>query len=127
MAVTEAGCSIVKPGIDVMDDSTPEGQILLKIWKGVTSQPTGPYRVFWGTEVETPANLWGFFDFASVEEHEKFAEEYVQPNPGEHHCELIADHVHQDLERISSQTSPRSLAVTISQSTSTSRPTHTLP
>ncbi|KAG6361735.1 hypothetical protein INS49_009963 [Diaporthe citri] len=76
MVVTEAGCSIVKPGIDVMDDSTPEGQILLSIWKGVTSQPTGPYRVFWGTEVENPANLWGFFDFASVEEHEKFAEEF---------------------------------------------------
>lgn len=110
-----------------MDDSTPEGQILLKIWKGVTSQPTGPYRVFWGTEVENPANLWGFFDFASVEEHEKFAEESVQPNPWEHHRELIADHVHPDLERISSQTSPRSLAVTISQSMSTSRPTHTLP
>ncbi|KAI7775026.1 hypothetical protein LA080_007452 [Diaporthe eres] len=76
MVVTEAGCSIVKPGIDVMDDSTPEGQILLSIWKGVTSQPTGPYRVFWGTEVENPANLWGFFDFASVEEHEKFAKEF---------------------------------------------------
>ncbi|KAG8170225.1 hypothetical protein KVR01_000970 [Diaporthe batatas] len=76
MAITEAGCSIVKPGIDVMDESTPEGQILLKIWKGVTSQPTGPFRVFWGTEVENPANLWGFFDFASVEEHEKFAEEF---------------------------------------------------
>lgn len=75
MVVTEAGCSIVKPGIDVMDESTPEGQILLSIWKGVTSQPTGPYRVFWGTEVENPANLWGFFDFASVEEHEKFAKE----------------------------------------------------
>lgn len=59
-----------------MDDSTPEGQILLSIWKGVTSQPTGPYRVFWGTEVENPANLWGFFDFASVEEHEKFAKEF---------------------------------------------------
>ncbi|KAK2599521.1 hypothetical protein N8I77_011272 [Diaporthe amygdali] len=78
MAITEAGCSIVKPGIDVMDDSTPEGQILLKIWKGVTSHPTGPFRVFWGTEVENPANLWGFFDFVSVEEHQKFADEIAK-------------------------------------------------
>lgn len=118
MAVTEAGCSIVKPGIDVMDDSTPEGQILLSIWKGVTSQPTGPYRVFWGTEVENPANLWGFFDFASVEEHEKFAKEYVPPGPYIRSRLLIADKKHSDLERTSSQTFPRSSAVTISQSTS---------
>ncbi|KAI3401966.1 hypothetical protein diail_3940, partial [Diaporthe ilicicola] len=52
---------------------------LLSIWKGVTSYPTGPYRVFWGTEVENPSNLWGFFDFASVEEHEKFAKEHAEP------------------------------------------------
>lgn len=75
---------IVKPGMDIMDDSTPEGQILLKIWKGVTSQPTGPYRVFWGTEVENPSNFWGFFDFPSVEGHEKFAQEYAPSNPWEH-------------------------------------------
>jgi hypothetical protein len=95
MVITEAGCNTVKPGIDLMDETTSEAQILLKIWKGVTSQPTGPYRVFWGTEVENPANLWAFFDFESVEEHKKFAEGYVPLRFSAYHQLLAADHEHQ--------------------------------
>ncbi|KUI70035.1 hypothetical protein VM1G_05291 [Cytospora mali] len=76
MAVTEVGCMTVKPGVDVMDENAPGGKILVTAWKQATSQPTGPYRIYWGLEVENPTNIWSFFDFASVEEHEKFAKEY---------------------------------------------------
>ena len=73
MAVTEIGCMVVKPGVDVIDENAAGGKILTKAWKEVTSQPTGPFRVHWGLEVEDPSNLWCFFDFASVEEHAEFA------------------------------------------------------
>lgn len=77
MPVTEFGPMVVKPGLDVMDESTPEGNIVTTAWKGVTSERTGPFRVYWGMEVEYPQNFWAFFDFESVEEHEKFAKEYA--------------------------------------------------
>lgn len=73
MAVTEIGCMTIKPGVDVTDENTPAGKIIVDAWKGITSEPTGPFRVYGGLEVENPINHWGFFDFASVEEHEKFA------------------------------------------------------
>lgn len=76
MAVTEIGCMVVKPGIDVMNEDSPGGQIISKAYKAVTSEPTGPYTVYYGLEVENPSNFWGFFDFESVQEHEKFAKEY---------------------------------------------------
>lgn len=77
MPVTEFGPMVVKPGLDVMDESTPEGKIVTTAWKGVTSEKTGPFRVYWGMEVENPENFWSFFDFESVEEHKRFAKEYV--------------------------------------------------
>lgn len=77
MPVTEVGCMVVKPDVDIMDENSPGGRIITKAWKAVTSEPTGPYRVYWGLEVENPAYSWGFFDFESVEEHQKFAKEYV--------------------------------------------------
>lgn len=70
---------VVKPGVDVMDETTPGGKIVTAAWKGVTSEKTGPFRVYWGMEVENPENFWSFFDFESVEEHKKFAKEYVLP------------------------------------------------
>lgn len=79
MPVTEFGPMVVKPGVDVMDETTPAGKIVTSAWKGVTSEKTGPFRVYWGMEVENHENLWSFFDFESVEEHKKFAEEYVLP------------------------------------------------
>lgn len=67
---------VVKPDVDIMDENSPGGQIITKAWKAVTSEPTGPYTVYWGLEVENPTYSWGFFDFESVEEHQKFAKEY---------------------------------------------------
>lgn len=77
MPVTEIGCHGVKPGVDFMAESTHEGQILTAAWKAATSEKTGPYNLYWGMEVENPSNFWGFFDFDSVEDHEKFAKEFV--------------------------------------------------
>lgn len=77
MPVTEFGPMVVKAGLDVMDESTPEGKIVTTAWTGITSENTGPFRIYWGMEVENQQNFWSFFDFDSVEEHEKFAKEYV--------------------------------------------------
>ncbi|KAF3761870.1 hypothetical protein M406DRAFT_358121 [Cryphonectria parasitica EP155] len=76
MPVTEVGCMTVRPGLDVMNETTREGKIVTTAWKAVTSEKTGPYRVSWGLEEENPVNFWAFFDFASVEEHQKFAQEH---------------------------------------------------
>ncbi|ROW01351.1 hypothetical protein VMCG_05888 [Cytospora schulzeri] len=76
MAITEIGCVVLKPGVDVIDESTPGSNILVTAWKKITSQPTGPFRIYWGLEVENPSNLWSFFDFASVEEHQQFGKEF---------------------------------------------------
>ena len=76
MAVTEVGCMGVKPNIDIMDQDTPEAQILTGVWKTVTTKPGGPHRVYWGLEREDPSRVWGFFDWDSVEQHQKFAQTY---------------------------------------------------
>jgi hypothetical protein len=73
MPVTEVGCMGVKPNLNIMDPSTHEGRVLTRTWKAVTSAPGGPHRVCWGLEIENPLRLWAFFDWNSVEEHEKFA------------------------------------------------------
>ncbi|KAJ3543655.1 hypothetical protein NM208_g3459 [Fusarium decemcellulare] len=76
MTVTEVGCMGVKPGLNIIDPSTEEGQILTGAWKTVTSKPGGPQRVYWGLEAADPSKVWAFFDFDSVEQHRQFAEEY---------------------------------------------------
>ncbi|ROW03283.1 hypothetical protein VSDG_01508 [Cytospora chrysosperma] len=76
MAITEIGCMVMAPGVDVTDESTPGGKTLVTAWKKITSQPTGPFRIYWGSEVENPSSLWSFFDFASVEEHQKFRKDF---------------------------------------------------
>ncbi|CAI6311744.1 unnamed protein product [Periconia digitata] len=78
MTITEVGRMVVKPGLDVMDDSTEAGQILRGIYKSVITAPGGPSRIFWGTEVENPLKLWGFIDWDTVEDHEKFARSHGQ-------------------------------------------------
>jgi len=77
MAVTEIGFMGVKPNLDVMNDSTHEGQILSGAWNAVTTAPGGPHRVHWGLEIEDPSKIWAFFDWDSLEEHEKFAKSWV--------------------------------------------------
>ena len=73
MPVTEIGCMGVKPSLDIMDETTPEGQILEGAWKAVIAAPEGPHQVYWGLEIENPSKLWAFFDWDSVEDHERFA------------------------------------------------------
>lgn len=73
MAVTEIACMGIKPGLNIKDDTTKEGQILHGTWQAVLSLPGGPSRVYWGLEVEDQSKIWAFFDWESVEEHEKFA------------------------------------------------------
>ncbi len=72
MPVTEIACVGVKPGFDIMDESTGEGKVLIAAWNTVAAAPGGPHRVYWGLQVEDPSKLWAFFDWDSVEDHEKF-------------------------------------------------------
>ncbi|KFY24308.1 hypothetical protein V493_05329 [Pseudogymnoascus sp. VKM F-4281 (FW-2241)] len=76
MGVTEICCMGVKPGLNIMDETIDEGQVLTGAWKAVTSAPGGPHRVYWGLEVEDPSKLWAFFDWDSVEDHDKFARSF---------------------------------------------------
>ncbi|KAM5368868.1 hypothetical protein ACJA88_010808 [Fusarium oxysporum] len=76
MTVTEVGCMGVKPNMNIMDHTTPEGKILTNAWNTVISKPGGPQRVYWGLESVEPSMVWCFFDFDSIEQHRRFAEEY---------------------------------------------------
>ncbi|KAF5607318.1 multidrug resistance [Fusarium pseudoanthophilum] len=76
MTVTEVGCMGVKPNMNIMDHTTPEAKILTDAWEAVISKPGGPQRVYWGLESVDASKVWGFFDFDSVEQHRRFAEEY---------------------------------------------------
>ncbi|KAF5025855.1 hypothetical protein F66182_2077 [Fusarium sp. NRRL 66182] len=76
MTVTEVGCMFANPGSNIMDESTPAGKTLNNAWEVVTTKPGGPQRVYWGVESAHPLNVWGFFDFASVEQHRAFADKY---------------------------------------------------
>ncbi|KAF5544799.1 multidrug resistance [Fusarium phyllophilum] len=76
MTVTEVGCMGVKPNMNILDHTTPEGKILNGAWNTVISKPGGPQRVYWGLESVDPSKVWCFFDFESVEQHRRFAEEY---------------------------------------------------
>lgn len=73
MPVTEISCMGVKPNVDIMDESTPEGQVLPRAWKTVTAAPGGPHKVYWSLQVEDPSKVWTFFEWDSVDDHEKFA------------------------------------------------------
>jgi hypothetical protein len=77
MAITEVGLMGVKPNHKVMDESTPEGQILFSIYKNIISLPGGPSRIYLGLETEDPLMLWAFFDWETLGEHEAFAKAYV--------------------------------------------------
>ncbi|KAM0551858.1 hypothetical protein ACHAPJ_008194 [Fusarium lateritium] len=59
--ITEVGVMGVRPNMNIMDDSTLEGQILTGVWKTVTIDPS---------------KVWAFFDFDSVEQHRRFAQDY---------------------------------------------------
>ncbi|CAF3555538.1 unnamed protein product [Fusarium graminearum] len=76
MVIREVGVMGVKPGINIMDPTTPEGKILDEVWSTVITKPGGPSRVYWGLEKDDPLRIWGFFDWDTVEQHEKFAKEH---------------------------------------------------
>ncbi len=73
MTITEVGLMGVKPGLNVMDETTPEGKILWGAWRAVAVASGGPSKVYFGLEIEDPSKIWGFFDWASIEEHQAFA------------------------------------------------------
>jgi hypothetical protein len=73
MPVMEFAYMDVKPNLDVMNDSTREGQVLTGAWNTVTTAPGGPKRVYWGLEIEEPSRVWGFLEWDSIEQHEEFA------------------------------------------------------
>lgn len=81
MAVTEIGLMGVKPDIDVMDPSRPEGTVIPRTYQAVTAHPDGPHRASWGLDTKDPLKIWVFFDFDSVEHHTTFAKRYVSCDP----------------------------------------------
>ncbi|KAH8817447.1 hypothetical protein F5884DRAFT_897092 [Xylogone sp. PMI_703] len=76
MPIIEVGCMGVKPNLDIMDDNTREGQILTGAWKAVTTAAGGPHQVYWGLEIEDLSRVWAFFDWDSIEDHDKFAKSF---------------------------------------------------
>lgn len=74
MPVTEVGCMGVKPGLNVMDDSSQESRSLTGVYQAIITAQGGPQRIYWGLEMEDPSKIWAFFDFKSIEEHERFAQ-----------------------------------------------------
>lgn len=73
MTIVEIGCMGAKPGLRVMDESTPEGKVLPNAYNSATVLPGGPQNAFWGLEAENTLKLWAFFEWNSIEEHELFA------------------------------------------------------
>ncbi|KAF4989947.1 hypothetical protein FGRMN_8789 [Fusarium graminum] len=78
MTVTEVGCMVVKPGLDIMNNSTPESQILTRIWNTILSKPGGPQSVCWGLESVDPSKIWAFFDFESIEQHKRYGADAIK-------------------------------------------------
>lgn len=72
MTVIEIGCMGVRPGLDIMNDDTPEGKVLPTAYNTVTATPGGPYNAFWGLQLEDSTKVWTFFEFDSVEAHMEF-------------------------------------------------------
>ncbi|KAH6692865.1 hypothetical protein BKA61DRAFT_280172 [Leptodontidium sp. MPI-SDFR-AT-0119] len=76
MTVTEVGLMGVKPGLNIMDETTQEGQVLFGAWNSVIAAPTGPHQVYFGLEIENPLRIWAFFDWDSLEHHATFAKTF---------------------------------------------------
>ncbi|KAM0190763.1 hypothetical protein ACHAPI_009290 [Fusarium lateritium] len=74
MAVSEIARVAVKPGINIINPETPDGRILARILRGVTTLAGGPRKVFWGLEVLNPSMLWILFDWEPVEQQQDFAQ-----------------------------------------------------
>lgn len=77
MTVPEVACVAIKPGLDIMNPTTPEGQVLLRAWKPVMAAPGGPHHLYYGVEIEDPFKLWAVCDWDSIEDHLNFAKSCV--------------------------------------------------
>ncbi|KAK1585945.1 uncharacterized protein LY79DRAFT_704509 [Colletotrichum navitas] len=73
MSVTEIGCCGIKPGLNIMDESTPEGKIYMGIYRKLNAAPGGPHRIYLSVDLDEPSKVYSFFDWDSLEQHEKFA------------------------------------------------------
>ncbi|KAK1980187.1 hypothetical protein LZ30DRAFT_723977 [Colletotrichum cereale] len=76
MIVTEIGCCGVKPGLDIMDESTPEGKIYVGVFRTLNASPGGPHRMYLSLDLDEPSKEYGFFDWDSLEHHENFAKTF---------------------------------------------------
>ncbi|KAK2033035.1 hypothetical protein LX32DRAFT_635675 [Colletotrichum zoysiae] len=76
MAVTEIGCCGIKPGLKIMDESTPEGKLYMGVFRTLNTLPGGPLRIYLGVDLDEPSKVYGFFDWISVDHHEKFAKTF---------------------------------------------------
>ncbi|TQN65324.1 hypothetical protein CSHISOI_10116 [Colletotrichum shisoi] len=76
MTVTELGCCVVKPGLKILDEDTPEGQIYVGVYKMIISSPGAPHRIYLSIDLDEPSKVYGLFDWDSVEHHERFAKEF---------------------------------------------------
>ncbi|EFQ34888.1 hypothetical protein CGRA01v4_04196 [Colletotrichum graminicola] len=73
MTVTEIGCCGIKPGLRIMDESTPEGKIYMGVYKKLNASPEGPHRMYLSVDLDEPFKVYSLFDWDSLEHHEKFA------------------------------------------------------
>ncbi|KAI5456723.1 hypothetical protein BGZ63DRAFT_87966 [Mariannaea sp. PMI_226] len=71
--VTEFACYAIRPGFNVLDETTNEGQTIARIIDSVLNQP-GAHRVYYGMEVEDPSHMWLFLDWDSRDDHDKYRE-----------------------------------------------------
>ncbi|KAJ0162857.1 hypothetical protein CTA2_3922 [Colletotrichum tanaceti] len=76
MTVTELGCCGVKPGLKILDQDTPEGQIFIGVYNMIVSSPGAPHRVYLSIDLDEPSKMYGLFDWDSVEHHERFAKAF---------------------------------------------------
>ena len=75
MTFLEVGRMGVRPDMDIMNPSTEEGKINADTWSSVMTLPGGPQRMFWGLRTDNSQEFWAFFEWNSMEEHQKFAQE----------------------------------------------------
>ncbi|KZL80489.1 hypothetical protein CI238_08857 [Colletotrichum incanum] len=76
MTITEVGCCGVKPDLSIMDETTPEGQTYLGVYKMLIVSPGGPHRMYLSVDLDEPSMVYGFFDWDSLEHHENFAKTF---------------------------------------------------
>lgn len=81
MTVAEVGMMHIQPGKTPLAAGTPDERILRDAFESIIVAPGGPSKIFWGIEeraektADVDGRLWGWFEWESLGEHEKFARE----------------------------------------------------